>query len=342
MATIQHRNNSYRVRVKQAGTSTLSKTFKTRAEALQWAKYIEAQLTLNLHVKNLPKTEVRRSFSEAAQAYIAGHSIHKKIVRSETYRLHILMKRWEGLSLQEVDKKAVICLRDELVSSGRANDTVNHYFNTISKLFQMVAAEWDMEIPNPIKGLKRMTPAKGRTKRLNPTMESLFITACNTLNYFLLRAIIGFAIQTGMRRGEIMALTWADINLQEQKAYLHTSKNGRPRQVPLSKHAVQILSTLSKDSSGKVFPMTLGCLRTQFERARSLAKDMWLEAGANPFESLRFHDLRHEALSRLSDGGLNTIELSCISGHKTLAMLARYTHPSHEAILRKLENMYSP
>ena len=82
--------------------------------------------------------------------------------------------------------------------------------------------------------------------------------------------------------------------------------------------------------------MTVHDLRGQFNRARAYAKERWIEVGINPFDDLRFHDLRHEALSRLSDLGLNVIELSCISGHKTLGMLKRYTHPSHEAILNKL------
>jgi integrase len=68
-----------------------------------------------------------------------------------------------------------------------------------------------------------------------------------------------------------------------------------------------------------------------------VAKENWKSKGVNPFNDLRLHDCRHEALSRLSDAGLNVIELSHISGHKTLTQLARYTHPSHEAILKKLD-----
>jgi len=78
-------------------------------------------------------------------------------------------------------------------------------------------------------------------------------------------------------------------------------------------------------------------LRRYFEHAVKQARDAWNCDGKNPFDDLRLHDLRHEALSRLSDAGLNTIELAHISGHKTLGMLSRYTHPSHQAIFSKLD-----
>jgi integrase len=134
-----------------------------------------------------------------------------------------------------------------------------------------------------------------------------------------------------------MGLKWIDIDLPNRKAYLHQTKNGKPRQVPLTRQAMAVLEALSKDEE-KVFPMGTDALRSQFTRLKGYAKGQWNSVGVNPFDDLRFHDLRHEALSRLSDTGLNVIELSCISGHKTMAMLKRYTHPSHAAILEKIDS----
>jgi len=219
---------------------------------------------------------------------------------------------------------------------GRSGETINHYFNTISKLFQMLNDEWDLEIPNPIKGIKRMPSSKGRSKRVNLELESLLLYGCDKLSLPLLCSIIQFALQTGMRRGELMGLTWTDVDLSNRKAYLHQTKNGEPRQVPLTRQAMAVLESLPKDSE-RVFPMGMSGLRCQFERLKRHLKKDWNGCGANPFNDLRFHDFRHEALSRLSDAGLNVIELSHISGHKTLAMLKRYTHPSHEAIFLKID-----
>jgi len=343
MASIQRRGSTFRVRITREGKSTLSATFITRLEALQWAKDTEAQIRLGLYrdVSRTAPTEQpigKSSFMEAATHYMNTHSIHKKIVRSETYRLQILIKRWGELPIEQVDKSAILRLRDELLIKGRSGETINHYFNTLSKLFQMVNDEWDLSVPNPIKGIKRMPPSKGRTKRINGAIEQQLLQSCDTLSLPLLRSIIQFAIETGMRRGELMGLTWSDIDLPNRKAYLHTSKNGEPRQVPLTQRAIRVLQALSKDDSGIVFPMTLGSLRAQFEHAKTYAKPLWKDVGINPFEDLRFHDLRHEALSRLSDAGLNVIELSHISGHRTLSMLKRYVHCSHKAIFEKLDS----
>jgi integrase len=339
MASIQKRNSRFRVRITREGKSTLCATFYSRLEAVQWAKQTEAQLRLGLYEEpqapRNPNQDV--PFEEAATHYMNTHSVHKKIVRSETYRLQILIKRWKDLTLKQVDKQAVLSLRDDLLALGRSGETVNHYFNTLSKLFQMVNSEWDLPLQNPVKGVKRMPPAKGRTKRIAAATEQLLLGSCDALSLPLLRSIIQFAIQTGMRRGELMGLTWADIDLPNRKAYLHDTKNGDPRQVPLTQDAVAILSALSKDESGRAFPMSLVMLRIQFERVCLFAKKQYTESGTNPFDDLRFHDLRHEALSRLSDAGLNVIELSHISGHRTISMLKRYVHCSHTAIFMKLD-----
>ncbi|QWD86374.1 site-specific integrase [Polynucleobacter paludilacus] len=340
MAAIQKRGKKYRVRVIRRGFPTQSKTFITHAEALRWSRDIEIQMDRG----EFKSHEAERSrmvdksipFQQAAHHYQKTHSIHKKIVRCETSRLNILIKRWGDLEVGKVDKQSVITLRDDLLKMGRSGETINHYFNTISKLFQMLKDEWDIDIANPIKGIKRMPPSQGRTKRVNVELECLLLSGCDQLSLPLLRSIIQFAIYTGMRRGELMRLTWADIDLPNRKAYLHQTKNGEPRQVPLTRQAIAVLEALSKDEE-RVFPMGMDALRSQFGHLKEYAKGRWNGIGVNPFYDLRFHDLRHEALSRLSDAGLNVIELSHISGHRTLGMLKRYTHPSHEAIFLKLE-----
>lgn len=249
MASIQKRNDSYRVRVKHQGQFIESKTFRSRNEAQQWGMQIEAKLRLGLYfgsdTTSKPNNEVL--FEAAATHYMRTHSIHKRIVRCETSRLQILIKRWGKLPLCRVNKSSVISLRDDLLKLGRSGETINHYFNTLSKLFQMLNDEWDMDIPNPIKGIKRMPSSPGRTKRININLESILISSCKQLSLHLLSSIIQFAIQTGMRRGEIMSLSWADIDLPNRKAYLHQTKNGEPRQVPLTRQAMAILEGLSRN-----------------------------------------------------------------------------------------------
>ncbi len=337
MASIQKRGSAYRARITREGKSTISATFPTKAEALAWDSEIRAKIRLGIYQDESELKPIRKSnFEDTANHYIKTHSIYKKSSHSEIGIIRILIKRWTTLDVAELNKSHVIDLRDELLKRGRAGSTINHYFNSISKIYQMLIEEWGLQVTNPIKGLKRVPSNNGRSVRVNQDIESLLLAGCQTIDTHLLASIIEFAIQTGMRRGEIMGLTWADIDLENRKAYLHKTKNGEVRQVPLTLRAIELLRALKK-TEGRVFPMTFDCLRSQFKRLRNHLKHSWDGYGANPFNDLRFHDFRHEALSRLSDAGLNVIELSHISGHKTLAMLKRYTHPSHEAIFLKLD-----
>ena len=205
----------------------------------------------------------------------------------------------------------------------------------------MLQTEWSMTVENPIKGMKRLPANPSRTKRINGETETALLLACSQSTSRLLKPIIQFALETGMRRGEIMGLKWIDIDLTSRREFLHITKNGEPRQVPLTLKAIQILGDVKDAHPERVFPLSMDALRRYFDKAIKVAKENWKSKGVNPFNDLRLHDCRHEALSRLSDAGLNVIELSHISGHKTLTQLARYTHPSHEAIFAKLDKISS-
>lgn len=341
MASIQKRGNVFRVRIIRKGYQTESKTFSTRIEAVKWARKIETEIDQG--VIKPSKTLANRmldkqlSFGEAAEHYIKNHSIHKRNCKTETGTIRTLIRHWGKEYVQSIDKAKVFALRDDLLSRGRSGDTVNHYYNAISKIYQMLQTEWSMAVENPIKGMKRLPANPSRAKRINGETETALLLACERSTSKLLKPIIQFAIETGMRRGEFMGLKWPDIDLQNRRAFLHVTKNGEPRQVPLTLKAVQILNEVKGEHPEQVFPLSMDALRRYFDKAVKVAKISWCSSGVNPFDDCRLHDTRHEALSRLSDAGLNVIELSHISGHKTLAMLSRYTHPSHEAIFAKLD-----
>jgi len=128
-----------------------------------------------------------------------------------------------------------------------------------------------------------------------------------------------------MRRGEILQLTWDNVNLNTRTAFLPETKNGEARTVPLSENALSILKALPKQSD-QVFDTTAYAIRMAFGRALKRAE----------IDDFRFHDLRHEATSRFFEKGLNMMEVSSITGHKDLQMLKRYTHLRAEDLALKL------
>jgi integrase len=339
MASITQRSGSYRVRIFRKNDKPISKSFSSEPEAIQWLKKTQAQLELGLYQEEIKnQVNLKVEFGEAVEKYIPAHSVHKGNHKTEAGILRILASRWEGRCLNTICKQDIVLLKDELLAKGRAASTVNHYLNALSQLYQIAINEWGLKLTNPITGIKRMSEPPGRMKRLSVEAEATLLACCHELHLDYLADIIAVAIETGMRCGEILSMRWEDMDFINRRVLLRDTKNGDSRQVPLSSRVKRILEQLSsKDTGDLVFPYCRWTIRRHYTRVvKQSAKAH--KGVQNPFIGLRFHDLRHEALSRLSDKGLNVIELAHISGHKTLSMLRRYTHPNHETLLKKLDN----
>lgn len=141
-------------------------------------------------------------------------------------------------------------------------------------------------------------------------------------------AIFQLALETAMRQGEILSLRWEHINLKARIAHLSDTKSGSKRDVPLTMAARDILTGQGVKSSGRVFSYTSNGLKSSW---RSMIRNLLIN-------DLHFHDLRHEAISRLVERGVfDLMEVAAISGHKSLAMLKRYTHLRTQRLVHKLD-----
>jgi integrase len=169
-----------------------------------------------------------------------------------------------------------------------------------------------------VKLVRRPPVPRGRTRRLKEGEEESLLNACEYGRSPLLRSLIILAIETAMRRSELLSLRWENVDLKLRVAHLPLTKNGESRDVPLSRRAVQTLEVIHAGgvNDQQVFPVSGNAVRLAFEHLRA-------RAGLLDF---RFHDLRHEAISRLFEKGLNIAEVGAISGHRDLKMLQRYTH----------------
>src|SRR5690606_22153029 len=129
---------------------------------------------------------------------------------------------------------------------------------------------------------------------------------------------------------ELLGLRWADISHNRRVVTLHMTKNGERREVPLSGRAYDALNAWRQRQGeinhDRVFPLSVGGLEQIWSRLLVRAR----------IADLRFHDLRHESVSRLFERGLNVIEVSSISGHKELRMLRRYSHLRAEDLVARL------
>lgn len=148
------------------------------------------------------------------------------------------------------------------------------------------------------------------------------------------KPFLTLAIETGMRRSELLALRWSRIDLHRKTAHLPETKNGLDRTVPLTPLAVRTLEALRQDSDGH------GCV---FAANSNAVHQAWVRhvarAGLCDF---RLHNLRHEAVSRFFELRLTSAEVALISGHRDPRMLARYTHLRPEVVASKLQRMVKP
>lgn len=143
-----------------------------------------------------------------------------------------------------------------------------------------------------------------------------------------LAALVSLALETAMRQGELLGLRWERVNLRSRIIHLDDTKNGTKRDVPLSVKARNVLLRLEPQTSGEVFSYTANGLKSTW---RFMLQKLGIV-------DLHFHDLRHEAISRLFElGTLDLMEVAAISGHKSLSMLRRYTHLRATRLVRKLE-----
>lgn len=314
--------------VRRRGTKPAFKSFKTKAEAARWARLLESEIDRGVFVD---RSEAERTtIAELIDRYLTEVTPKKKSARREKQRLNALKSRFGAFSPASLRSSHIASYRDERLASGIAGATLVKEINSLSHLFDVAAKDWGIALPlNPAKLVRRPSVARGRDRRLLAGEEERLIAACEATRARMLAPVVKFAIQTGMRMGEILALRWQHVDLQSRVATLPDTKAGDARQVPLSTAAVAAISGLPRHiHDGRVF--------WTWQRSDSLENVWRRTVKAAGLEDLRFHDLRHEAVSRLFELGLNPMEVASISGHKTLQMLKRYTHLKASELVKKL------
>jgi integrase len=332
MAMIRKRENedgtiSYQAVVRKLGFPHVSKTFSTKTRAKKWAKRIE----VGIEDGNAPSTEASRTtLKEALERYKREVTPKKKGARREQNRVdawirHPLAVRF----LSQLGGRDFAEYRDQRAAEGKASNTVRIELAMISKLYKIAARDWGMEgLRNPIQSMTMPAGSKERDRRLRPGEEGPLLEQLRKAAGPYMAPLAELAIESAARQGELLALTWADVDLTGRVAHLADTKNGESRNVPLSSRAIEILKALPRPiaDSAPLFPISQDEVIKTFRRACVAAN----------IEGLRFHDLRREAVSRLFERGLNLAEVATISGHKTWSQLKRYTELKPEDLAKKL------
>jgi integrase len=222
--------------------------------------------------------------------------------------------------------------RDARRAAGRAENTIRLELALVGHLFEIARKEWGMDgLQNPLKNIRKPSGSKERDRRLKPGEYERLAAELEASTNIWARPLFDFAIETALRQGMLFVLRWEWVDLEAcvihiPPAYRGVGNKCVPPALPLSRRAVSVLVALPVDISGRVFPTTANAIRLIWKR---IAKQLGIEG-------LRWHDLRHEAASRLFEKGLHPLEVASITGHKSLSMLRRYTHLQPSDLVRKL------
>ncbi|KVV07498.1 DNA recombinase [Burkholderia ubonensis] len=272
----------------------------------------------------------------ALKIYVERISVTKRGCKQEKYRASTLAKSALGQrALADLTTVDIADYRDTRLAtvSPRTNrsvapNTVRLEMALLSDLFTIAIIEWGVCRDNPVLRVRKPKLPPGRDRRVTLGEERRLLRAAGQHPNIEIYSMIVLAIETAMRLSELLGLRWENVDLRARIAHLPMTKNGSKRDVPLSVRAVEALGRLGESVEGAVF-------RYSSDGFKSAWRTLVRRTG---IDDLHFHDLRHEAVSRLFElGTLDMMEVATISGHKSMQMLKRYTHLKASNLVAKLD-----
>ena len=327
--------------IRRQGWPTNSKTWRTKRDAEDWARRTEDEMARGIYQNRAPAE--RMTLSGAIDRYLSDVTPTKKesTQKAEQAKARKLRAALGQYSLVAIAPDVVAAYRDQQLADGKSRDTVRLQLALLSHIFEIAIKEWRVGIwANPCRAVRTPKPGKARDRRVSQVEAEKLLSAAEGQSNPMLGLMIRLALATAMRVGEIQRLRRRDVDLKRRTALLRNTKNNQSRTVPLSTEAAQVLCA-ALDSPVRPIDCDLvffgepgrDGVRRGFQYSPGW-KRATRDAG---IVDLRFHDLRHEAVSRLVELGLGDQEVAAISGHRSMQMLQRYTHLRAEDLVRRLD-----
>ena len=326
MASFRQRGQTWQVQVRRAGFPVESRSFATRHEGERWARAIEVDMDRGAYVS---LTEAQKTtLGDLIERYMAEVTPTMKSARDDRIRLAAMQRhKLCQLNTAALNSTQIAKFRDERLTQVSPG-TVIRELAYLSSIINHARREWGIHIANPVTLVRKPAAPQGRDRILTLDEQSRLLAELRPKGRrsIWMQPLVIVALETAMRRGELLALRWQLVNLPQRVALLETTKNGERRVVPLSTRALETLQALPRSVEGRVFPMTGMAVSAALDDAAARAQ----------LVDVRFHDLRHTAITAMADKLPNVIELSAVTGHKSLKMLQRYYHPKASDLALKL------
>lgn len=338
MATIRKKGDyQWHVQVRRKHI-TETKTFTTKADAEAWSRDVESKIDRGVYVSRIEAEST--TVSDVCDRYEREVLPRLKGKAADASRLKTIKNKLGKLPIAVVNSTVLAKFRDERLET-LSNQSVIHELGLITRVLKTCELDWGIALPSGVPLVRKPSAPAGRNRRVAQVEFEAIIKASGSVE---LKSVLRIALETAMRRSEISGLAWDMVDLKKPTIFLQETKNGESREVPLSKAAVALLSGMPRRIDGQVFKIRPDSITQAFDRAlirarKEYEKDCLLnniKLDKHYLMGIHFHDIRHEATSRIAEKVSNLVELASITGHKDLQMLKRYYHPKVEDLARKL------
>lgn len=338
MASITQRDGKWRVRITRKGHPAVGRTFDLKRDAEAFAATVEADLARGTYRDRDTTTTLR----DLVARYLVEVTPTKRGASQEAYLLGAVLrpesaaKPMAARLVADISPADVAKWRDARLKQVKPA-TLAREWATLGHVLAHAEREWSIPLPNgnPFRQARKPKVLNARDRRVS---DAEIDAICSASQSDHLAHLVRLAVETGARRGELLALTWANIDIKRRTARLPsgTTKNGHGRVLPLSPRALAALEAMPRRLDGKLFDLRADSVTQAFARAVAHAQRSYKGQDAGFLVGVSFHCLRHEALSRLAEQGWQATEIASVSGHRTLQLVQRYVHHRPEDLARKL------
>ena len=327
MASIRRKKDKWQAVIRRAGEATLTRSFRSKMDARKWAIAVEQRLD-----KGISGDVNRAALNDSLWAYLSRYeseiSPFKACHNVERY----IIGKWKRHGLARLPIGAVTTDRLLPVLNDYKQrykpETIRKDFGLLRHMFNIAIEQWGVPLQvNPVQQLRLPSTVQHAVRRLPRGAWEAFEAAYPIDERPMVFWMAVVALETAMRRSELLRLEWADVDRARSLITVRQGKNGYARFVPITNRCMEALDHL-EGQDARVFGITPSGVANAWIVIRNRAG----------YPNVRFHDLRHEAISRLFEKGLSVPEVASISGHRTLSQLFRYAHADMHKIRDKLES----
>ena len=323
MATIRKRDGKFQAQVRRDGVFK-SATFFKKSDAEIWARQVETAMCTG-RVK--PFVYSPRCLGEIIERYLdevtptkRGREVEELVLRA------MLREPFTKIPLSSLGARHFAQYKRDRLKKVSPS-TFRRQYGLLLAVLRLSEQEWQWEAPTSC-ATSITLPAAQKTviERISSAQEARIFEAALKLKNPFMAPLISLAITSGLRRGELLSLRFTDWDRDMNLLTIREAKSGYPRHVPVFGKGRVALRSMWPSNQELIFPISPNAVRLNWNRLRAQAE----------LPHIRFHDLRHEAISRLFEKGLSVPEVASISGHRTPSQLFRYAHADLKLIRRRL------